>query len=112
MAAVAMVLGEYAGPLMPGMTGHGLVTASSVVVGFALLQWRGIRIGDAVQQITSLLKSLALMALAGVALVMTIDSKPLAPVTVLEAPTGFALMGAIIIALQSAIYTYDGWTGP
>ena len=112
MAAVAMVLGEYAGPLMPGMTGHGLVTASAVVVGFALLQWRGIRIGDAAQQLTSLLKSLALMALAGVALVMTIDSTPLAPVTVLAAPTGFALVGAVIIALQSAIYTYDGWTGP
>ena len=97
---------------MPGMTGHALVTASAVVVGFALLQWRGIRIGDAAQQLTSLLKSLALMALAGVALVMTIDSKPLAPVTVLAEPTGLALVGAIIIALQSAIYTYDGWTGP
>ena len=112
MAAVAMVLGEYAGPLMPGMTDHALVTASAVVVGFALLQWRGIRIGDAAQQLTSLLKSLALMGLAGVALVMTIDPKPLAPVTVLAEPTGLAFVGAVIIALQSAIYTYDGWTGP
>jgi APA family basic amino acid/polyamine antiporter len=88
-----------------------LVTASAVVIGFALLQWRGIRIGDATQQLTSLLKSLALMALAGVALVMPIDSRPLVPVTAL-APTGVALVGAVIIALQSAIYTYDGWTGP
>jgi APA family basic amino acid/polyamine antiporter len=111
MAAVAMVLGEYAAPLMPG-TGHGSVTASAVVTGFALLQWRGIRIGDAAQQLTSLLKSVALIALAGVALVTTIDSRPLAPVAALAQPTGFALVGAIIIALQSAIYTYDGWTGP
>ena len=111
-AAVAMVIGEYAGPLMPGMTGHASLTASAVVIAFALLQWRGIRIGDAAQQITSLLKSIALMALAGVALVMTIDSEPLPPVSVITAPTGLALAGAIIIALQSAIYTYDGWTGP
>jgi APA family basic amino acid/polyamine antiporter len=111
LAAVAMVLGEYAVPLIPGMTGHGLMTASTVVAGFALLQWRGIRIGDAAQRLTSLLKCLALTALAGVALVMSTDSTPLAPVTV-TAPTGFALAGAVIIALQSAIYTYDGWTGP
>ena len=110
-AAVAMVLGEYAGPLIPGMTGQERVTASAVVVGFALLQWRGIRIGDAAQQLTSFFKSLALIALAGVALVMGIDSTS-PPVTVVAVPTGFALAGAIIIALQSAIYTYDGWTGP
>ena len=89
-----------------------MLTASAVVVGFALLQWRGIRIGDAAQQLTSLLKSLALMALAGVALVMGTDSTPPAPVTALAVPTGFAVVGAVIIALQSAIYTYDGWTGP
>jgi APA family basic amino acid/polyamine antiporter len=112
MAAVAMVLGEYAGPLIPGMTGRGLLTASAVVVAFALLQWRGIRIGDAAQQLTSLLKSLALVAMAGVALVMGTGSPPPAPVTALAVPTGFAVVGAVIIALQSAIYTYDGWTGP
>ena len=111
MAAVAMVLGEYAGPLIPGMTGQERVTASAVVVGFALLQWRGIRIGDAAQQLTSFFKSLALIALAGVALVMGIDSTS-PPVAALAVPTGFALVGAIIVALQSAIYTYDGWTGP
>ena len=112
MAAVAVVLAEYAEPLMPGVTGDGVMTASAVVVGFALLQWRGIRIGATAQQITSLLKALALVALAGVVLVMSIDSKPLPPVTALAAPPGFASAGAVIIALQSAIYTYDGWTGP
>jgi APA family basic amino acid/polyamine antiporter len=112
MAAVAMVLGEYVGPLIPGTSGRELSTASSVVMGFALLQWRGIRIGDAAQQLTSLAKCLALIGLAAVALVMRIDSTASAPVAVLAAPTGFAFVGAIIIALQSAIYTYDGWTGP
>jgi APA family basic amino acid/polyamine antiporter len=112
MAAVAMVLGEYAGRLIPGTSGRVIGTASTVVVGFALLQWRGIRIGDAAQQLTSLMKCLALIGLAAVALVTSIDPLPTAPLTVLPAPASFAFVGAVIIALQSAIYTYDGWTGP
>lgn len=112
MAAVAMVLAEYVGPLVPGLAGHELLTASAAVAGFGLLQWRGIRIGNAVQQVTSLLKSLALLALAGVALVVTVDASPVAAATVAVMPTGVAIVGAVIIALQSAIYTYDGWTGP
>ena len=27
-------------------------------------------------------------------------------------PSSIALAGAVILALQSAIFTYDGWTGP
>ena len=68
MAAVAMVLGDPSAP-HPGHQRPKLITASSVVMGFALLQWRGIRIGDATQQITSLAKCLALIGLAAVALV-------------------------------------------
>jgi basic amino acid/polyamine antiporter, APA family len=112
MAAVAMVLGEYAAPLLPAITGRPLVTASAFVIGFAVLHGGGIRIGDAAQQLTSLLKSIALIALAGVALVMPLESSPLAPVTALATPGGVAMVAAVIIALQSAIYTYDGWTGP
>ncbi len=112
MAAVAMVLGEYAGPLIPGTAGRELVTASAVIVGFTVLQWRGIRIGDAAQQFTSLVKCLALMLLAGVAFVVPVDAAAAAPAGAIDVPSGFALAGAVIIALQSAIYTYDGWTGP
>jgi basic amino acid/polyamine antiporter, APA family len=111
MAAVAMVLGEYAGPLIPGAAGRELTTASTVVLCFALLQWRGIRIGDLAQQLTSLVKCLALVGLAGVALLLS-DSTPSVPVTIVAMPTGVALAGAVVVALQSAIYTYDGWTGP
>jgi APA family basic amino acid/polyamine antiporter len=112
MAAVAMVIGEYAAPLMPGTSGSELMTASTVIAGFALLQWRGIRIGDAVQQLTSLLKTIALIIFAAVALSASMDSRPAAQVAELATPTGFALAGAVILALQSAIYSYDGWTGP
>ena len=112
MAAVAMVFGEYVGSLAPGAVGREAGTASAVIVTFGVLQWRGVRIGDVAQQLTSLLKSIALIGLAVVALVTTVDPVLAAPVTPLAMPTGLAFAGAIVIALQSAIYTYDGWTGP
>jgi APA family basic amino acid/polyamine antiporter len=113
-AAVAIVLGEYLGPLIPPLRGHASLSASAVVVAFALLQWRGIRIGNLVQLITSSLKGVALIALALAALVMIV---PVAAVTGTMPPTsampvGVALLAAVVVALQSAIYTYDGWTGP
>jgi APA family basic amino acid/polyamine antiporter len=114
MAAVAIVLGEYAGPLIPALHGHGSLTAAGVVLGFALLQWRGIRIGNITQLATSLLKGVALIALAVAALVLTVPNATVPPIEVATRvlPGGLALVAALVVALQSAIYTYDGWTGP
>lgn len=116
VAAVAIVLGEYLAPLVPALTGHEKLTASAVVVAFGLLQWRGIRIGDLAQRATSLLKAVALIGLAVVALAMspatTGELAVAVPGNSLLVPSGLALAGALIISLQSAIFTYDGWTGP
>jgi hypothetical protein len=60
-------------------------------VSFAFLQWRGIRIGDAAQQVTSLLKALALVALALVALLITADVPTATAAAVSTTPTGVAL---------------------
>jgi basic amino acid/polyamine antiporter, APA family len=126
VAAVAIVLGEYSGPLVAPLAGHESRTAAGVVVAFALLQWRGIRIGDAAQQATSLIKAVALIALALIALVVGSTAGPIAGpgagpdtgaalqglVPAATVPGGLLLAAAIVVALQSAIYTYDGWTGP
>lgn len=113
-AAVAIVLGEYVGPLVPALAGRESFTAAAVVIGFALLQWSGVKVGDITQQVTSLLKAVALVILAVVALVMSgsvAASTSVAPVAS-SVPVGLALAGAVVVALQSAIFTYDGWTGP
>lgn len=114
MAAVAIVLGEYLGPLIPPLQGHAALCASAIVVGFALLQWRGIRIGNVAQLLTSSIKGLALIALAIAALVVAVPMLPVgsAAVAAIPMPSGIALVAAIVVAMQSAIYTYDGWTGP
>jgi basic amino acid/polyamine antiporter, APA family len=115
IAAVAIVLGEYSGPLVAPLAGHESLTAAGVVVAFALLHWRGIRIGDAAQRATSLAKALALIALALLGLVLapalgpSVASAATPPAPV---PSGLLLGAAVVVALQSAIYTYDGWTGP
>jgi basic amino acid/polyamine antiporter, APA family len=112
MAAISMVMGEYIGPLVPALAGREAYTAAVVVVAFGLLQWRGVRVGDATQQITSLLKTVALFALA-LAILFLARSGPGAPThATVAVPTGLAFAGAVVVALQSAIYTYDGWTGP
>ena len=114
MAAVAIVLGEYLGPLIPPLQGHAAISASAIVIGFALLQWRGIRIGNVTQLLTSSIKGVALIALAVAALVVTVPMLPAgsAAVATIPMPSGIALVAAIVVAMQSAIYTYDGWTGP
>lgn len=111
-AAVAMVFAEYIGRLMPGLVGREVLTAAGVVAGFGLLQWRGIRLGDVVQQVMSLGKALALVALAAVALLLPVPPAAAAAAAAVPVPAGAAMAGAIVVALQSAIYTYDGWTGP
>jgi basic amino acid/polyamine antiporter, APA family len=114
IAAVAIVIGEYLGPLVPALQGREAISASIVVVVFALVQWRGIRIGNLVQLVTSSMKGLALIALAMAALFMTVPQLPQAGGVVPAAgrPEGLLLIAAIVVGLQSVIYTYDGWTAP
>src|ERR687890_845314 len=63
VTAVALVIGEYAGALVPALAGRTLAVALGVTVAFALLQWRGVRWGSRSQELTSLLKTLAFPAL-------------------------------------------------
>ena len=82
---------------------------------FGLLLWRGIRIGDLSQQILSAAKTLAFGSLIAVCLLAPVPSAPAAASAATGAatlPSGLALVSSIVLALQSVIYTYDGWTGP
>jgi basic amino acid/polyamine antiporter, APA family len=108
MAAIAIVVGEYSPVLAPALAGREILTASAAVIGFGVLQWQGVRWGDAAQQLTTLLKTIVLVAL--VAACFLLGASP-AQTSAINAPTGLALLGALTLALQSVIVTYDGWTG-
>jgi APA family basic amino acid/polyamine antiporter len=108
-AAVAIVIGEYMGDLVPALDGRAreMSTAVAVTVGMALVQWRGIRWASTVQNLTSALKAFGFLALVAVifALARPVPSAEAAP-----SPAAFSLV-AFILALQAVIYTYDGWYG-
>jgi len=108
LAVISMVVGEYMGVLVPTVANKPKAVALTVVLLFALLQWRGIRWGSLTQNITSLLKVVVFVVFVGVAFLHepTISNKPGPAIT-----HGFALLAAMILALQGVLYTYDGWYG-
>jgi basic amino acid/polyamine antiporter, APA family len=109
IAAITIAMGEYAGGLLPALQGHDSVTAVSVVTVLAAVQWRGIRTGDLVQQLTSFLKVLVLVGLAGVCFV--VPARAVTAVAATVVPVAAISFNSIVLALQAVIYTYDGWNG-
>ena len=106
-AAVSLVVGEFSVALFPALGGQVSSIATVLVIIFAAAQWRGIRWGSAVQNVTSVLKALAFVALAGAAFLL---ASPLPTPGALAPPAGMALAAAFILSLQAVIYTYDGWS--
>lgn len=112
IAAVSLVVGEYAGALLPALKGRDArEVAVAVAFAFALLQWAGIRWGSRAQTLTSLVKTLAFVALiaAFFAFGGRGEAGPGASSLSGVMPSGLAFWGALVLALQGVIYTYDGW---
>ncbi|HXG91796.1 MAG TPA: APC family permease [Blastocatellia bacterium] len=109
-AYISLVIAEFASALAPALKGRDALVALIIAATFALLQWRGIREGSGVQNITSLLKAMiyislvaACFALGGRGFHSIADSS--------LSTTGIPPLAAFVVALQGVIYTYDGWTG-
>jgi APA family basic amino acid/polyamine antiporter len=109
-AFISLIIAQYAGVLSPALAGHSVALALAIVLGFGVIQWRGIRWGSGVQNVTSLLKTLALVALV-IACFVFAGKTPVSSVAPRELPHGLTLFVAVVLALQGVIYTYDGWTG-
>ncbi len=107
-AAVSIVIGEFSVALFPGLTVSATTIATTVIVIFAVAQWRGIKWGSAIQNTTSLLKTVAFLALSIAA--FTAGGAP-APIEAGPSPIGgLAIAAAFVLSLQAVIYTYDGWS--
>jgi APA family basic amino acid/polyamine antiporter len=109
-AAAAILISEYSAALFPALAKLTVPVAVAVVVVFTVLQWRGVRWGDGVQQATTLLKALAYVALIVACFTIVPTHAPSVPVMVATA-TPVVGIAAVILAMQSVIYTYDGWNG-
>lgn len=108
IAAVAIALGELVGGIWPGIASSGTAVAIAVVVLFTSMHWIGVRTGDVATQVWGVIKVTALFAVA-VACLLAPAAAEAAQVP--PFPAGLALTGALVLAFQSVIYTYDGWTG-
>ena len=107
-AAVSLLIGTFTGALFPSLSVHAKIVAAVVATVFAFLQWRGIIWGSNIQNTTSLLKALAFLALIVAAFALGGHGSLAA--TAQTHSTSITL-AAIVVSLQAAIYTYDGWSG-
>ncbi|HWQ34363.1 MAG TPA: APC family permease [Blastocatellia bacterium] len=111
VALIAMVIAEYSGVLIQTLSLHTTTLASAIAISFAILQWRGVRWGSSVQNLTSLLKALAFIALVAACFIFGGAQSAQANSSLSSVVHNRSLFLSLILALQAVIYTYDGWTG-
>ena len=119
LAWVATTVGEYGQTLLPEAIPQEPNTArilALLAIGlFSLIQLRGLRAGSASQELLSLAKAVAFLALVAACFLLPIQASP--PIA-LTTPTPLASMSwrslslAVVLALQAVITTYDGWASP
>jgi len=118
-AAVAIVIGEYSLAFVPGLQAgsrHLLVKAIavSILLFFAVLQWRGVKWGSGVQLATAAVKTGAFVILVAACFVLGGHLREAAAAAAVPPPTlpaGWLLVIGFMLALQNVIYTVDGWDG-
>lgn len=107
VAYMAVAFGEFAAGLQPGLGPHIKMMAVAVVILLTFLNWLGLRAGSRAQELTSLVKALALMAFV-VACFTISPGSGAAEASSFPAPGGNLLL-SLVVALQGVIVTYDGW---
>lgn len=107
-ALAALVIAEY-GTILLGVSSSLIpVISASVILAFTLLQWRGVREGGMAQNLTALAKTLAFAILIGACFVL---GRGFQGGSGSPTPAGLSLIGALVVAMQSVIFTYDGYNG-
>jgi basic amino acid/polyamine antiporter, APA family len=110
IAYLAVAFADFAVQLQPSLHGYVKVVSVTCVTVLALLNWLGLRAGSRMQKLTSLIKTLGLIAFVVACFVISRHVVPegLPLSSSLAAPKGGLLL-AFLVALQAVIVTYDGW---
>lgn len=109
IAGLGLLIGEYLTALLPALSGRSGAVSFAIIGVFLISQWRGVRTGAHIQEVTTTLKALAMMFLIVACFAVPGHAAaPAAPVPL--ATTG--LFVAIILSMQGVIFTYDSyyWT--
>ncbi len=107
LAFLAVSVGDFAAALWPSLAMASKPIALLTLSAFVGIQWLGLRSGSWTQQVTSLLKGLALLVLVALCFLHRPAPETLSVAAVAVRP-GLTL-AALMLALQSVIATYDGW---
>ena len=106
---LAVAFGEFAAELQPAFQGHGKLLGVAVLCVLGLLNWLGLRMGSRAQELTSLVKAVALIAFVGACLFVH-PATAHASVAPMHIPvSNGGLMLALVLSLQAIIISYDGW---
>ncbi|MFM7732311.1 MAG: APC family permease [Cyanobium sp.] len=116
VAWVAITGGEYARVLLPDLPLSTTAVSLLAIALFTAIQLLGVRAGSGSQQLLSLAKALAFLALVAACFLLSSPdpaAASLAAAPPAPAPAGArALAVAVALALQPVVSTYDGWHSP
>ncbi len=108
-AYISITFGDYLAALIPSFAGRENIVAVTVLLGIAVLNWIGLRAGDFVQQITSLIKVAAFFVLIVASFVFGGAGNVAPRESIVEFANPLALFGAVMFSLQAVMETYAGW---
>lgn len=104
-AAQALAFAYYLGTLLPlGMNGTHAVAAALIVL-ISAAQYRSVRLGALVQNLSTGTKLIALVGLAAALLLLA----PHAAANVTSASAGSLKWNGLAVALVASLWAYDGW---
>jgi APA family basic amino acid/polyamine antiporter len=100
---VSIGFGEFAGVLVPALSGYVTLVAVAVLVALVALQWAGVQVSSRFQQIATAIKFFAFVALVLAAFAMRGAASGIAPPPIAASAAG------LVFALQAVAITYGGW---
>ena len=111
-AFVAVALGEFVAALFPGFAGHVTILAVTSLALLAVLNWIGLKVGSRAQEVTSLCKAVALLALVITAFTIAAKGRVASSGLVSFSGQKQGLLLGWMLALHGVVITYDGWYAP
>jgi APA family basic amino acid/polyamine antiporter len=114
-AIMAIVIAEYSAVLFPFLATWQKPLALSILLFFAVLQWRGVKWGSRTQLITAALKTSALVLLVAACFLLGSHdhaaAKAVNSISPEALPSGWLLASGVLLGLQFVVTTVDGWDG-
>jgi APA family basic amino acid/polyamine antiporter len=108
LAITSITIAEYWALIFPGLGASVRVTAIAALLILGFINWLGVQWGGRFQEILSFAKAGVFIAIVIAAFIFGGNTSSPSPLSTAFA-SPMSSIAAIVIALQSVIYTYDGW---